>query len=360
MSGTGNTYRVGCWMADAVERNNGKANVVMIEDAQSDSKRRKPPTCLMGFLFPTHGFMAPWSMIKFLLKMPRGWRVPAICVATRGCLKIGSVFVPGASGLATFMAAVILMLKGYRIKALFSLDMPSNFINFHWGLHPKNVESITERARYRIDRLMPAILNGERIWFTRNNLWEACWGILIIWLIPWLPILYLLIGRIFMGKLMFSNNRCIGCGLCARSCPNQAIRLRAVGKKDRPYWTFHCETCLRCMGYCPRQAIEAGHSWAVLLYYITSIPVITYLLVWVRGTFPAIPAVDNYWVLALLDILCFFPSLIISYWAFWWLIRIPMVNRIFTFSTLTHYYRRYHQPETKVTHMTGPGNADSI
>ena len=140
MSGTGNTYQVGCRMAEAVKQKNGPANVVMIEDARIERKRQSS-TRLEGFLFPTHGFMAPWSMLKFLLKMPTGWGVPAICAATRGCLKIGPVFVPGASGLATFMAATILMLKGYRIKALFSLDMPSNFINFHWGLHPKNVES---------------------------------------------------------------------------------------------------------------------------------------------------------------------------------------------------------------------------
>ena len=352
MSGTGNTYRLGCWMKEIVEQRGGRADVVMIEDADPDARISHSASSLIGLLFPAHGFMPPWSMIKFLFKMPRRRGVPALCAATRGCFKIGPVYVPGAAGIATFLAAVILMLKGFRVKALFSVDMPSNFINFHWGLHPKNVESITARARRRIDRLMPRILGGGRVWWTLNNLWESCWGLLILWFVPLFPILYLLIGRFFMGKLMFSNNRCVGCGLCARSCPNHGVLMKHGGKKDRPYWTFHCETCMRCMGYCPKGAVEAGHSWAVLAFFITSIPVMTYLLIWLRGMFPSIPVIDDYWTKSLLDILFIYPALIISYRIFWSLIRIPAINAIFTYSTLTHYYRRYHQPDTKVIHMT--------
>jgi hypothetical protein len=36
---------------------------------------------------------------------------------------------------------------------------------------------------------------------------------------------------------------------------------------------------------------------------------------------------------------------------FWYLIKIPVVNTVFTFTTLTHYYRRYHQPKTKLKHL---------
>jgi hypothetical protein len=30
------------------------------------------------------------------------------------------------------------------------------------------------------------------------------------------------------------------------------------------------------------------------------------------------------------------------------LIRIPPINRLFTYTTLTHYYRRYREPETRL------------
>jgi hypothetical protein len=50
----------------------------------------------------------------------------------------------------------------------------------------------------------------------------------------------------------------------------------------------------------------------------------------------------------------FITALMISYWVIWCLIRIPMVNALFTYTTLTHYYRRYHQPETRLKQLGAP------
>ncbi|HQO03526.1 MAG TPA: hypothetical protein PLI62_14785, partial [Spirochaetota bacterium] len=38
----------------------------------------------------------------------------------------------------------------------------------------------------------------------------------------------------------------------------------------------------------------------------------------------------------------------IIYRIFFLMIRIPPVNRLLTGATLTHYYRRYHEPETAI------------
>ena len=130
MSGTGNTYRVSRWIEEIVNRHKVKAKVVMIEDADFNNDFNRSPDFLVGLLFPTHGFMPPWSMIKFLFRMPKRKNTPVMCVATRGALKIGSLQIPGAAGFAAFFAAILMFIKGYRVKAIFSLDMPSNFINF--------------------------------------------------------------------------------------------------------------------------------------------------------------------------------------------------------------------------------------
>jgi Pyruvate/2-oxoacid:ferredoxin oxidoreductase delta subunit len=244
-----------------------------------------------------------------------------------------------------------MLLKGYRPRALFSLDMPSNFINFHWGLHAKNVAAITDKARQRLARLVPRIIQGQRVYFTRNNLWEALWAIGIFWLYPIFPIIYLLIGKLFMAKAMFSNNRCVGCGMCARFCPNHAIEMKPAGKKMRPYWTYHCEVCLRCMGYCRKRAVEAGHSWAILLYFLASFPAVSYLLYRLNSMYNKIPGPDQAVIYELIYYIDFLVLLFLSYWVFWNLIRIPFVNAMFTYTTLTRYYRRYHQPETRLKHM---------
>ncbi len=351
MSGTGNTYRLACWMKEIAGSYMQEIKIVMIDEADAGHEAVSSDSTLVGVLFPAHGFMPPWSMIKFLLKMRRQSRIPALCAATRGGIKVGPLRIPGAAGLGTFLAAFLMLIKGYRPRALFSLDMPSNFINFHWGLHTKNVEAISGKAKQKLAQLLPRILQGHRVYFTRNNLWEALWCIGILWLIPIFPIMYLLIGKLFMAKIMFSNHRCVGCGLCARFCPNQAIEMRSAGKKQRPFWTYHCEVCLRCMGYCNKRAVEAGHSWAVVLYFLASIPVLSYLLYRLGVIYYKILGLGGSFFYELIYYLDLFIAIFISYWVFWNLISIPMVNKIFTFTTLTHYYRRYHQPETRLKQM---------
>jgi Pyruvate/2-oxoacid:ferredoxin oxidoreductase delta subunit len=351
MSGTGNTYRMACWIKEFAGPYMEEIKIVMIDAAGAGNEPIPSRNTLVGVLFPTHGFMPPWSMIKFLLRMGRQNRVAAICAATRGMIKVGPLHIPGVSGLGTFLAAFLMLLKGYRPRALFSLDMPSNFINFHWGLHAKNIAAITDKARQRLARLVPGIMQGQRVYFTRNNLWEALWAIGIFWLYPIFPIIYLLIGKLFMAKVMFSNNRCVGCGMCARFCPNQAIEMKPAGKKMRPYWTYHCEVCLRCMGYCRKRAVEAGHSWAILLYFLASVPAVSYLLYRLNSMYNKIPGPDQAVIYELIYYIDFFVLLFLSYWVFWYLVRIPFVNTVFTYTTLTRYYRRYHQPEIRPKQM---------
>ena len=126
MSGTGNTYRASRWIEEIFNRHKIKTKVVMIEDADFDNDLYQTTDLLVGLLFPTHGFMPPWSMIKFLFRMPKRTDMPVMCAATRGALKIGSLYIPGASGFATFFTAILVFLKGYSVKAIFSLDMLSN------------------------------------------------------------------------------------------------------------------------------------------------------------------------------------------------------------------------------------------
>jgi len=358
MSGTGNTYRVSRWIENIFEQHNTKAKVVLIENADFINDVQPGPDSLMGLLFPTHGFMPPWSMIKFLFRVPKRPGMKVFCAATRGALKIGPLQIPGAAGFATFFAALLMAFKGYRVKAVFSLDMPSNFINFHWGLHPKNVDKISDRARSRLKLLIPRILNGQSIFFTRNNLWESLWCVLLFWLFPIYPILYLIFARMFMAKVMFSNNNCVGCGMCAWLCPNNAILMKKTGSKKRPFWTYHCENCMRCMGYCRKKAVEAGHSWAVVLYFITAVPIFAYLWVWLHETLKLDPVISGHWTNEMVNAFSFLiysvyflAAVFLAYRIFWYVIRFPVFNSFFSLTTLTHYYRRYHQPDTTIKHL---------
>lgn len=121
LSGTGNTYRVACWIRDYFEKKGIKTRLKFIENADFQGDFQNSDKQLTTVLFPTHGFMPPWSMIKFLLRMHRQKKVPVMSVATRGAVWVGPVKIPGAAGFSNFFAAMILLFKGYDIRGFFSL-----------------------------------------------------------------------------------------------------------------------------------------------------------------------------------------------------------------------------------------------
>lgn len=348
LSGTGNTYRVACWIKECLKKNRIKTGLKFIETADFQDEFQSSEKQLIIVLFPTHGFMPPWSMIKFLFRMPRQNKVPVMSIATRGAIWVGPVKIPGAAGFSNFFAAMILLFKGYDIRGFFSLDMAANMNNLHPSLRPDTVNSIAEKSKNRVELFMAPIMSGKRVLFTLNNLYEGIWTGLLFWLIPIFPILYLIYAKTSMAKIMFANNRCVSCGMCSKMCPNHAIEMKNFLGKKRPFWTYHCENCMRCMGYCKKNAVEAGHSWAMLQFYLLSIPVFAKILAWL-ATFTGLSfEFNNYWIMVLLESVYYLPALFLSYWIFWVLIRIPAVNTIFSVTTLTHYFKRFHEPETRI------------
>jgi|GEM_PF-3565817 len=71
LSGTGNTFRVARWIEDFFKKSGIKTQLNFIENADLRKHFKHPGQFLTIVMFPTHGFMPPWSMIKFLFKMPR-------------------------------------------------------------------------------------------------------------------------------------------------------------------------------------------------------------------------------------------------------------------------------------------------
>lgn len=53
-------------------------------------------------------------------------------------------------------------------------------------------------------------------------------------------------------KGFFTNNKCSGCGTCAKVCPTHNISV----EDKRPMWNHHCHGCNACVAYCPTKAIQ--------------------------------------------------------------------------------------------------------
>lgn len=54
-----------------------------------------------------------------------------------------------------------------------------------------------------------------------------------------------------------AEESCVGCGLCAKKCPVQAIEMR----ERKPVWVKEkCALCLGCLHRCPKFAIQYGKN----------------------------------------------------------------------------------------------------
>jgi len=344
MSGTGNTFRVSRVFAERAAAAGAGVTMTPMGKAARPRKMEGGASRLVVLASPTHGFTAPWLAIWFALRMPRGHGVHAVTLATRAGSKFGPVFLPGLDGTTVYLLALILFLKGYRVRGAIGIDMPSNWLAVHPGFKRANAEAIIARSRPTLLRFIGRILGGRRFYGS----WVSFpFGIALI---P-VSLGYLLYGRAMFGKLFFATDKCNGCGLCALHCQHHAVVMR--GRPPRPYWTYRCESCMRCMAYCPKEAVEVSHSFAVILGVELSIypPLVAAAAIrWIPGLSGT--AAGKYG-LPVLNYAFWLGGLMLLYALFWAFIHWKPAGFLFKWTTFTPLFRRYREPGTpKAIEMT--------
>jgi len=342
-SGTGNSLKVSGWMQQIAESQGIKTQRQLIDKHFQEQEIADSEENLVCIFMPTHGFTAPWSVMKFTFRLSRVRKTHAAVVATQGRLQFGKYFIPGLSASSTFIISLILALKGYRIRGVQSINMPSNWMALHSGQKQANIQRIIKKAQIPSEQFIIKILSGKRGWFSILNGVELILGLLLL---P-ISIGYMIYGKEGLAKLFFVNHRCNGCGLCADYCPNAAILMS--GKKQKyPFWTFKCESCMRCMAFCPEKAIEIHQPAAYFIFHLSSFATFFIILKFIETHLG-------------IDFQCRDSSLFrfvhyIYYLGVWFLYsilvfrltRIPIINRIFNYTTLTVFYRRYQEPTTSL------------
>jgi len=337
-SGTGNSFRVAEWMAETIQESGNSVQIIPFNRANPDEEISQDT--LLGITTPTHGFTAPRSMIQFALRIPRGAGQTVFVAATRAGIRVLNFTMPGMMGSAAYLLAIILSLKGYQVKGVRGLDMPSNWLALHPGLSPQHVEIISHETEKTTKQWMSEILAGK----TSLHGWlELALGILLF---P-LSMGYLIMGRLFLSKLFFASEKCTGCGQCAAHCPVKAIKM----KNERPYWTFSCESCMRCMGYCPTRAIEASHPLAVIVLWIFTLPAAMWGQQQLVQALSRAGAMQARWWSLPVEYLFKLAVIAALFEIFQQLARNRVLNRLFSLATLTHYYRRYHQPAVHLARL---------
>lgn len=299
---------------------------------------------IIGFCYPTHGFSAPWSMLKFIFKFPKIKNCDFFLLNTRGGLKFSKLYFPGLSGIALILPMIFLLLKGFRLAGLLPIDLPSNWISLHPGLTQKATGQIAERRKMKIIKYTNCLF---------ENGWSYNYKVFLYLpldlLVSPISILYLFIGRFIIAKSFMATSDCGDCMLCVDNCPVGAL----IMKDNRPYWSFRCESCMRCISTCPTKSIQTAHSfWITVLYISLSVPFGLWFTNYLdKNNIHLFPFFKNSLDLVVswgISLFLYY----ITYWIFFLLIRYKYINKFFEYTSLTKYWRRFISPGIRTKDLT--------
>lgn len=227
-SATGNCKYVAARLASAF----GQETVSIVDCIQGGVYSFADDT--IGVVVPTYFWGLP-SIVKEFLEKVDFHADYLYFIATYGTT-------PGASDAMAGKA-----IRGKTIDAFYSVRMPDTWTPIFDLSTPEKVAAFSRTTEAEIDDAIRKI--GER--HTNRHMTPHVPAFLAEW---------------FAQPIYNSNKRrtahfrveesCVGCGLCARKCPVQAIEMQ--GK--RPVWVKEkCALCLGCLHRCPKFAIQYGN-----------------------------------------------------------------------------------------------------
>jgi len=337
-SGTGNAKNAARWILDVAKAQGLITHLFNIDRLESAETPELTGRNLIGFCSPTHGFNIPPIVLKFIRKFPKVKNVDAFILNTRGGLKLYRFFLPGLSGLAQILPALLLTFKGFRIVGMQPLDLPSNWLLLHPGLRKKVVISIYDRCHRIVDDFALKMLYGKLNF-------KALYSLPIdIALVP-IAIGYFFIGRFFLAKTLIATDLCDGCEKCINQCPVEAIAM----VDNRPFWSYNCESCMRCVNNCPKRAIETTHAFATTLIFLSSLvisPLLIFILKYVGLWIFANQSIISQNIWSIIDTFVFMLFVFVSYRILHYLMKFKLINRIIAYTSLSKYkfWRRYKAP----------------
>ena len=226
-SGTGNSR----WVAETLAEKTGDTTTRIVKRTVQPLTVHAGET--FGLVFPIYAWNMPRMVQDF----------------------INNIFIE--KGAYTFAVCTCGSEAGYAMRVLharmpmdnvWSLVMPDNYVvAFHAEQDDVALEKVRGAAR-KLDAIADCIRAG------RSGEWDVQVGSF-----PFLKTF--VAGHLFRkyalsAKPFRSTYDCSGCGLCAKECPTENIRVA----DGMPFWFDTCEQCMACIQKCPKRAIEYGKS----------------------------------------------------------------------------------------------------
>ena len=189
----------------------------------------------VGIVSPTYFWGLPSIVEEFLQKA--SFRTDYLFyVATYGTT-------PGASG--------VIMGKAIRERALdacCSVRTADTWTPVFDLSTPEKTAKFTQTTEAEIDR----VIRDVQLRRIRRHMFPSVPAFIAEWFVQ--PVYH---NKARRTSNLRVEDGCVGCGLCAKKCPVQAIEMRG----GKPVWVKEkCVMCLGCLHRCPKFAIQYGKN----------------------------------------------------------------------------------------------------
>jgi ferredoxin len=236
-SGTGSTR----YVAETFEKEFRCRNL-SVEVRDTSGNTAPPPHDLLVICFAVHACNAPVPVLKWVENLPEADRIPAAVFSVSG----GGEITPNLA--CRLGLKKRLKKKNYHVIYEDMIVMPSNWIV---GTKPVLIDRLLEVLPVKVSHFADELLAGKSRQ-TRSGL-----GNRILSLLGKLEPA----GARRFGKKIRVNDRCTGCGQCARECPVGNISM----KESLPVFSGSCILCLKCLYGCQFQALEPGMAKFIVI-----------------------------------------------------------------------------------------------
>lgn len=227
-TGTGNSLWVARQLAAQLD---GEVSLVPLRAGSrlpdSSGERR-------GLIFPVHIWGLPRRVVEFVGQF----------AGTPDSYHFAVAVNAGQVAASLLQLRKMLQQHGVQLKAGFSLRMPSNYILWNGAQPIMKQQALFEKAEQKIERIASIVRELISAPIEKGPWWQN--SVLSF-------AYYFASSRVAaMDRDFWSEETCNSCGLCARVCPADNIRIQS----GRPEWQHRCEQCLACIQWCPQQAIQ--------------------------------------------------------------------------------------------------------
>ena len=227
-SGTGNSLKIARMLSSELEE---CELIPMVRLWKLE--RILAPEGSIGFVFPMYSYGLPDLVERFVKKIEFERSDYIFTVVTRG----------GAQGCALQKIEDLLLEKSRYLNSGYYVDMPSNYIPFNDVVPKEKQKKIFATAEKKMKKIVMTIkakrTKGEKDKMLLRKFAQGN-------------------NRTFIEHVNLTDENflvdrnCGSCGFCARICPVDNI----IMVNGFPSWQHHCQSCLACLHFCFKGAIQ--------------------------------------------------------------------------------------------------------